>query len=133
MIASWLPWFPSTVVTRWSLAAIAMSDNPTKLTKRIIDLAGPRGRRYEIWDAELKGFGLRVEPSGLKSFILRYRPGGRRAAKRFVSPMAWCRCGTRSSGSGFKVRARASRRNASRHARIGLKGKVPITDLLLDG
>lgn len=85
MIASWLPWFPSTVVTRWSLAAIAMSDNPTKLTKRIIDLAGPRGRRYEIWDAELKGFGLRVEPSGLKSFILRYRPGGRRAAKRFVN------------------------------------------------
>ena len=58
-----------------------------KLTKRAIDAATPQERRNEVWDAELKGFGVRIEPSGLKTFILRYRAGagGRRAPKRFVN------------------------------------------------
>ena len=51
-----------------------------RLTKRTVDAARPRARRYIIWDRELKGFGLRVEASGTKSFILRYRPGGGRKA-----------------------------------------------------
>lgn len=63
----------------------AVPENAKKLTKRVIDLTVPGERRFEIWDVELKGFGLRVEPSGVKSFILRYRPGGRRSAKRFVN------------------------------------------------
>jgi len=41
-----------------------------KLTKRAIDAATPQERRNEVWDAELKGFGVRIEPSGLKTFIL---------------------------------------------------------------
>lgn len=54
-----------------------------RLTKRTVDAARPRARRYIIWDHELKGFGLRVEASGTKSFILRYRPsGGRKAPLR---------------------------------------------------
>lgn len=58
-----------------------------KLTKRTVDAATPRATRYEVWDGDLKGFGLRIEPSGAKSFIVRYRPGagGRSAPKRFVS------------------------------------------------
>ena len=32
-----------------------------RLTKRTVDAARPRARRYIIWDRELKGFGLRVE------------------------------------------------------------------------
>jgi hypothetical protein len=49
-----------------------------KLTKRTVDAAKPKVGRYEVWDAELKGFGLRVEPTGVKTFIIRYRPGGGR-------------------------------------------------------
>jgi integrase len=58
-----------------------------RITKRTIDAAAPGASRYELWDADLKGFGLRVEPSGAKSFIVRYRAGagGRSAPKRFVS------------------------------------------------
>jgi len=58
-----------------------------KITKRTVDSALPAASRYELWDSELKGFGLRVEPSGSKSFIVRYRAGagGRTAPKRFMS------------------------------------------------
>src|SRR4051794_14159551 len=58
-----------------------------KITKRTVDAALARESRFELWDADLKGFGLRVEPNGTKSFIVRYRPGagGRTAPKRFIS------------------------------------------------
>ncbi len=49
-----------------------------KLTKREVDAARPIECRYIIWDTELRGFGLRVEPSGRKTFITRYRAGGGR-------------------------------------------------------
>ena len=58
-----------------------------KLTKRSVDDAVPGTTRYVIWDSELSGFGLRVEPNGTKSYFVRYRAdgGGRRATQRFVS------------------------------------------------
>ena len=58
----------------------------TRLTKRSVDAAEPASIRTVVWDAELKGFGLRIEPSGRKSFFVRYRPagGGRLAPKRFL-------------------------------------------------
>ena len=50
-----------------------------KLSKRLVDAAKPRATRYILWDAGLAGFGLRVEPSGSKTFIARYRAGGGRS------------------------------------------------------
>ncbi|MBZ9711466.1 site-specific integrase [Mesorhizobium sp. ESP7-2] len=53
----------------------------------MVDAADKRDRRYFLWDSELSGFGLRVEKSGAKTFIVRYRAegGGRSAAQRFVT------------------------------------------------
>lgn len=48
-----------------------------KLTKRLIDGASPSGKDYFIWDDELAGFGLRILPSGIKSYVIQYRIGGR--------------------------------------------------------
>jgi integrase len=50
-----------------------------KLTKRVVDGTGPEGKRVILWDTELAGFGLRIEPSGLKTFVARYRAGGGRS------------------------------------------------------
>jgi integrase len=58
-----------------------------RLTKRMVDAASPKSERYVVWDSELKGFGLRVEPSGAKTFLVRYRPkgAGRIGTKRFLT------------------------------------------------
>ena len=55
-----------------------------KLTKRAVDAAdADPGRRFYVWDADLKGFGLLVLPSGVKTYIFNYRtPEGR--ARRFT-------------------------------------------------
>jgi integrase len=57
------------------------------ITKRVVDSSRPTDKRYYVWDADLAGFGLRVEASGAKTFIVRYRAdgGGRSAAQRFVT------------------------------------------------
>ncbi|MDA7475340.1 site-specific integrase [Planktomarina temperata] len=44
-----------------------------KLNKTVIKDAQPTGKRYKIQDQTLPGFFLRVEPTGGKSFYVRYR------------------------------------------------------------
>src|SRR5690625_3661595 len=44
-----------------------------KLTKRVVTAAAAGEKRFIIWDSELKGFGLLVLPSGVKSYIYDYR------------------------------------------------------------
>ena len=46
----------------------------TKLTRKAIDsLAPPAETQVIHWDREIRGFGLRILPSGLKTFVLQYR------------------------------------------------------------
>jgi integrase len=56
----------------------------TKLTKRTLDALEPREKQFTEFDTDIKGFGVRVMPSGARSFIVEYRPGagGRNVAKR---------------------------------------------------
>jgi integrase len=45
-----------------------------KLTKRVIDALNPRATGDVFaWDSELRGFGVRMKPSGSASFITQYR------------------------------------------------------------
>ncbi len=45
----------------------------SKLTKRTIDAAKPGKRERFLWDSEIEGFGLRIFPSGRKSYLIQYR------------------------------------------------------------
>ncbi len=49
-----------------------------KLTKRVVESVRPGPARKVIWDDELRGFGLRVTPSGVRSYLLDYHMRGRR-------------------------------------------------------
>jgi len=57
------------------------------LTKPDIDRAKPQAKRFIIWDGSFPGFGVRIEPSGKKTFFLRYRAdgGGRTARQRTMT------------------------------------------------
>lgn len=45
-----------------------------KLTKRVIEaLSAQPEQDVFVWDQEMRGFGLRVKPSGVKSFFIQYR------------------------------------------------------------
>lgn len=51
------------------------------LTKTIIDNATYRaedGKRFVLWDDDVVGLGLRVYPSGKKTFLLMYRAQGQK-------------------------------------------------------
>jgi integrase len=50
------------------------------ITKRRVNALIPTNREYFVWDRDLKGFGLRVRPTGEKSYVVKYRPGGGRKA-----------------------------------------------------
>ena len=52
-----------------------------KITKRAVDsLAASGSAEAVLWDAEVKGFGIRARESGGKSYILHYRLGSGRGA-----------------------------------------------------
>ena len=57
-----------------------------RLTKRLIDTAPQSDRDQFLWDSEIKGFGVRIWPSGRKTFVAKYRIGGGRCAvtRRFT-------------------------------------------------
>ncbi len=52
-----------------------------KLTKRVIDGLQPGEKDYFEWDDELPGFGIRIWPTGKKTYIAQYRAG--RQTRRF--------------------------------------------------
>ena len=60
--------------------------NKLSLTRRAIEAMKPMDKPWVAWDDKLTGFGVRVQPSGVKSFFVNYRTGegGRKALNRNV-------------------------------------------------
>lgn len=50
------------------------------ITKTLVDSLETRGAEYTVWDAKLTGFGVRVRPTGAKTFLIVYRAGTGRTA-----------------------------------------------------
>jgi integrase len=51
-----------------------------RITKRVVDSLKVLPREYTVWDAKMPGFGVRVRPTGAKSYIVVYRAGHGRGA-----------------------------------------------------
>jgi integrase len=62
-----------------------------KLTKRTIDATEPQVMEFFIWDESIPGFGVRVMPSGRKSFVVQYR-AGRRPRRMSLGPSTVLTC-----------------------------------------
>jgi Arm DNA-binding domain len=58
-----------------------MEEQRVNLTKRILDATRPAAKDYQVWDTKVRGLGVRVYPSGAKSFILQYRNAAGRTRK----------------------------------------------------
>ncbi|MFN0191843.1 MAG: tyrosine-type recombinase/integrase [Aestuariivirga sp.] len=103
-------------------AAMAGNESRAKLTDRVVNAARPQSERYVIWDTDKSGFGLRVEPSGHKSFIVRYRAngGGRNAPRRQMKVKAT---------PGETLTADAARKVANRILADVAHGKDPQGEL----
>jgi len=48
-----------------------------KITKRFVESCATLEKDYFVWDAEVKGFGVRILPSGTRMYQVQYRKGGR--------------------------------------------------------
>src|SRR3954447_15338653 len=44
-----------------------------KLTKLVVESLAPASKDVVVWDTELPGFGVRVKPAGVRSYIVQYR------------------------------------------------------------
>lgn len=53
-----------------------------KVNKRSVDALKPGASASFLWDDDLKGFGVKANPSGSLSYVLQYRMGGREAKTR---------------------------------------------------
>ena len=56
-----------------------------RITKRAVDALTAGAREYMLWDQDIKGFGVRVHPSGRKVYLVKYRHQGR-IIKKTIGP-----------------------------------------------
>ena len=51
-----------------------------RITKRTVNALQATGREFTAWDDAVSGFGVRVRPTGAKSYVVVYRAGAGRGA-----------------------------------------------------
>jgi integrase len=85
---SLLPWYyffrPVSLTHAYPMLTRSVPDSMAKqkLTKSIVESLSPSGEDYVIWDLALPGFGVRVKPSNVKSYIIQYRNRKTGASRR---------------------------------------------------
>jgi integrase len=55
-----------------------------KLTKRVVDELHAAEKAELVWDTDLRGFGVRVSPSGTKAYVLQYRTKAGRSRRMTI-------------------------------------------------
>jgi hypothetical protein len=55
-----------------------------KLSKTVVEGIAPGAEDIVIWDTALPGFGVRVKPTGVRSYIVQYRNRETGASKRMT-------------------------------------------------
>lgn len=92
-----------------------------RLTRRYVESLPVRDDRYIAWDAALSGFGVRVSPSGVRTYVLQYRPkgSGRGSAPKFVTI----------GRHGYQVTVEQARETAQRLRGMVALGEDPARDL----
>ena len=55
-----------------------------KLTKRTVESIKPADQDILVWDEALPGFGVRVKPSGVRSYVVQYRNRKTSASRRMT-------------------------------------------------
>jgi integrase len=104
-----------------------------KITKRVVDALRPArdGKEYFRWDSgdgALKGFGIRMKPSGAASYLVQYRNKEGRTRRLVIGKV-----GTLTpdeartlAGDALKAAAKGGDPSADRHA---VRGAITISDL----
>ncbi len=87
----------------------------SRLTKRYVEEARPSARETLHWDGELRGFGLRVMPSGIRAYFIQYRDRGGHTRK-----LALGRHGV--------ITAEQAREMARQHLAAVARGENPSVD-----
>jgi Arm DNA-binding domain len=55
-----------------------------RLTKKFIDGLKPKSQDVFVWDTEIRGLGVRLKPSGTKTFFVQYRNKSNRTRRLVI-------------------------------------------------
>ena len=131
MIAELYPLLPAIgypAVTRKRGSLVELS-KPPKINTRTLIAAAPKADRFYLWDVELKGFGLVVQPTGVKGFCYQYRtPEGRRRRIHIGHYPEWQPDQARAKAEDYRQMIRAG--GDPLGAKQALKESATISDVL---
>ena len=104
-----------------------------KITKRLVDALRPdrNGKDVFVWDAgdgALKGFGIRMKPSGAASYFVQYRNKEGRTRRLVIGKIGTLAPdeARRLAGDALRVAAKGGDPSAERHA---VRGAITVADL----